>query len=380
MRPKTFIILLVVLVILGAGIWMTGTRKTTSPDSRMGEKLFTDLDTTRIQAIHIQGRTQTVNLEKKDIWEVASRYGYPADFDKITDTVRRLTAARIGSSFEATPDTRRNLGLFDPDDASMAEAAGLRIVFDDAAGQTLLDVLVGRAREAAAGTGGHYLLPGGSVTGYMVDQNFLFVGRSPVDWLNKHLLDVPAEDIEKVVCTDTRTGQTYYTLARPEPYADPVWMEAAPGDILRTARFDAAFRALIALSLDDVTPATPGGFETAPLHQSTAFANHPFLTYHLYDGTHYRIYPGAASPDNPDLYYLKIEASWQAPAEDGLTGRDLTDAEADVWAEEASALQQQADELTMRLAPWVFMIPTWKYNNFITDTAEFIEPTENAAG
>lgn len=364
MKPKTFFFLLIIVLALGGGIWLSGGRQAPVQDSRMGEKVFTDLDATRIEAITLQSAAQTVRLEKQEVWVVTDRDNYPADFGKITDMVRRLTAAKMGSSFEATPENRRHLGLLDPAEARPPEA-GLRIIFDDRTGHTLLDIIVGRAREASVGTGGHYLLPTGASRGYMVDQNFLFVGRQAVDWLEKDLLNVSADDIETVECIDPQTGAVCYTLSRPEAYADPAWMQATPGDTLRTSRFDAVFRNLIALSLDDVTAATPELLEQA-------FANRSTLTYLLYDGTRYTVFPGSTVAEDSDVYYLKIEADWQPPAQMEENADLLTE-------EEATTLQQAARDLNARLAPWVFMVPSWKYNNFITDPTEFIQPPENVS-
>ncbi|MBR9980039.1 MAG: DUF4340 domain-containing protein, partial [Desulfatitalea sp.] len=244
MKPKTLLILLIILLPLAVATYIVvGFDTTTSRHSRLGQHPFAGWQVERIAAIRVTHATGAVTLEKQgDIWTVADRYGYPADFSKISDLVQKISDSSVGSAFELFSDTLDRLQLHDPAAPDIPAAhKARRVVFQDGRGEPLLDILLGRAREGTMG--GHYVLPVGSSVGYLVDRDFQPFGGRVADWIQKDLLDVRPEAIRRVVCEDPRSGRTLYVLERPAPDRDPVWTDAVPGDDIHAARIDAVFRA-----------------------------------------------------------------------------------------------------------------------------------------
>jgi hypothetical protein len=223
-----------------------------------------------------------------------------------------------------------------------------------------LDVLLGRAREGSA-AGGHYMLPAGSDQGYLVDRDFRLFSGQALDWMEKRLLDVRPEDIERVVCEDPRSGRVLYTLARPEPGHEPVWTAAREQDRVQEHRIDAVFRALINLSMDDV--AGPAGEASGPLTDVPG----PRLLYHLYDGTTYAIYPGLPVPGKKDQFSLRIQVAYVPP--DGMNL--LPD---DTYPADPAVLAGRAADQNARLAPWVYAVQAWRHGNFIVNPDGFAAP------
>ena len=98
MKPKTFLILVVVLCILGAATYFVLNREKPAGQtaSIMGEKPFGELPLNDIAAVRIvsveNGAIRTVGLKNEASgWTVADRFGYPADFKSISDLVEKFT-------------------------------------------------------------------------------------------------------------------------------------------------------------------------------------------------------------------------------------------------------------------------------------------------
>jgi hypothetical protein len=366
MKAKTFLILLSILFVLaGVTYVMVDFDPSVPAHSPMGQQLFADLPANSIAAIELIHVDGSVNLSKQnDIWVVEERSGFPADFEKISDLVRRVIEMRIGSSFEILPDMLGPLQLHDPREVLVPEAhKGMRIIFKDAAHQPLLDIIVGKARETTAGSG-NYVLPQQSRLGYLVDGNLRRFSRQSPDWIQNKLLDVDPEDIERVVCEDPDSGEVLYTLQRPGPGQDPIWIGGDPEGVQRTFRVDTVFRALANLSVDDVV--APAG-----IADTLYFENRPRLAYHLYDGTVYHIYPGDPLPDADDRFYFRLQVVTQPASE--TTRLDSVDASR---PHETAVSEEPAPGLNKMMASWVYVIPAWKHGSFVLDPELFMEASQ----
>lgn len=361
MRPKMLLLLAGMLLPLAvaAGVMMDWGGKGTR-HSRLGQHPFAGWPVERASVILLTRADGVTTLKREDpIWIVEERYGYPADFARIRDLVQRISDCRLGSTFQVFPDTLDRLHLHDPAAPNVpAGQKGLRVIFQDAQDRPLLDVLLGRPRAGMAG--GHYVMPSGSSVGYLVDRDFRSFGGRPWDWIERELLDVQPEDIERVVCEEPATGQVLYTLRRPEPHLDPVWMDALPGYRVREGRVEAVFRALIRLGAEDV--AGPVDDARMSLWEEPL----PFLVYHLYDGTVYTLSPGPRLPDGDEHFALRIKVAYSAPSEDGFRS-DASNKEAVDTEKAALAAERHA-----RLAPWVYAIAAWRHGSLVLDPAEFV--------
>ncbi len=364
MKAKTFLILMSILGVLAVVTYVTVDFNPSGPaHSPMGQKLFADLPANDIAAIELMHVDGAVNLKKEnDLWVVVERAGFPADFEKISELVRRVVEMRIGSSFEILPDMLGPLQLHDPADERVAATdRGMRFIFRDAHQQPLLDIIVGKARETTAGSG-NYILPRQSRVGYLVDGNLRRFGRQSPDWIQNKLLDVHPEEIERVVCEDPGSGEVLYTLQRPQPDQDAIWIDGDPDESAhRTFRIETVYRALSNLSVDDVV--APAGIADPP-----AWENRHRLAYHLYDGTIYYIYPGDPLPGADDLFYLRLQVAHTDAVQLNKVDASRPD--------ETLTLEERTPGLNKMLEPWVYVIPAWKHSSFVLDPELFLEAPE----
>jgi hypothetical protein len=86
----------------------------------------------------------------------------------------------------------------------------------DQSGKIITDVILGQSRETDnGGSGGQYLKKVDADTVFLVDGSFQFLKTAPAQWLKKEILDVNAEDVASVVCSQAtpETGLYPFTIA-----------------------------------------------------------------------------------------------------------------------------------------------------------------------
>lgn len=396
MKSKTLILLLAICGILAGITWFVF--KAESPKTaktEMGEKLIPDFPVNDVTAMTIQAPDGSVTLQKgESVWGVSDRYGYPADFGKITDLAKKIRDASVGRSFAATDDVRKRLTLYPPDsDAPSADAKATRITFKNSEEKVLADLLVGSARDdGGAGAGGHYVMPARGESVYLVDQSFRLMETDPADWLNKSLFEAPANEVETVTLKTGEGGDAVYTLKRPEKGKDPEFVDLpqayADREIVKS-KVNSLFSSIASFMIEDVadpeTPAEKLGFDEV-------------FVYRMFDGRIYRVYPGAAPGDDADgeSYYVKVAADFEArpdtevetDAEPSSADGDEAEAQEKAEAEREKAiaekqekdaeLKKEMSELNEKLSKWTFVIPEWRKENLAADIENFFEEKETA--
>ncbi len=381
MKSKTFVILVLVCALLGGVAYLT-TRDDVADDrkGRMGEKLLADLSLENITGITIKDHENSVTLKKGEkAWGIEEQFNYPANFSKLNDIVEKLRDAKIGRSFKGDDKTLSRLTLHSPDNTDKAtDERGSRIILRDKDEKALADIIIGKAREG--GTGNYVTFAKDHFTVYMVDQSFRFIDKKPEKWLDQKVMDVKAEDVEKVVCVDPDADKVLYTLNRPEKGKDPELAEIPEGKKLKSSKAKDIFRLLSYFRMENIAnPETPVA-ETG-LDKALRFE------FHLFDGTVYKVHPGGAIGDEDDKFYLKADVGYVAPeiktdvkAEDADESEAADQAEAEKKIEEEKKKQAElakaAEDLNATISPWLYVISKWKHDSFVTDPADFLEEAE----
>ena len=383
MKAKTFVILLIVCGILGLlAFQISAPRKPDRIEGKNTGPLLPDLpvnDVTDITLQYAGGETRLV--KGSDVWQVESRYAYPADFAKIADFVRKLKDLQIGRSFTATDDIVERQSLRMPDQPAVPEEQkAVRVTLKDRSGKVLADFLVGKGRESTAGAGGHYVMPASGKTVFLVDKNMNRIETDAAEWLQQNLVDVPADSVSSVRCVSS-DGQIRYVLKRPEKGKDPQFENLPEGKTAPPSKLTPVFSALSALKFEDVAdPALPDG--------QTGLGQAPCLEYALFDGTVYTVCVGKPSAENEEEGYVHIAVRFE-PLPEPATGAEKTDtpkaAEGD--GEQAAAAPETedakksdpakpaeaAEALQKKIDPWVYVLPKWKMDRLVTDPESLFE-------
>ncbi|AOY60237.1 MULTISPECIES: DUF4340 domain-containing protein [Desulfococcus] len=420
MKSKTFIILLLICVLLGAASWFllgSGPSTGRKADDPSGDPLLTALPVKEILTIEITGHQRGVHLEKGETtWRVRERYGYPADFVKLSDLVLKLRDMKVDRTFPASDEILARLSLNAPDgasDPSAADARGTRVVLKGRNDAVLSSVVIGKTRDSDTGRGGNYVMVDGDKAVYVVDKAFHFLDTDPEKWIDKEILDVAPERIAEVRRIDPGAGAPRYIVRRPDPEKPAGLLDVPADKTAASVKINRLMDALSTFRIDDVvdpkTPAEATGLDTGACFE-----------YGLFDGTVYTLCLGGPVTDHPDRTYFKARVAFTPPSEAPATAPEKTapageetaadapeapvdpaentDAPTDGTESTAPAPEETvsagtettagapetpadpavaAAELNQRISPWIFAVPKWKADQFILDKADFFENRES---
>ena len=369
MKLKTFIIFLIIACTLSLfAIFISSRSKPEKKQTALGEKLFYRLPVNEITAITIKSPDGKVMLEKgKSVWAVKNSFNYPADFVMIADLIKKIKGIKIGRSFAASEETISRLALHSPDQPEIPkDHQGTRVVIENRERNILADIILGKAREVAAGTGGHYIKFTKSSEVYLVDREFKFINTKPSEWLDKDLMDIESEKIAKVTCFTPMFKKTIYTLKRPVKGKDPVFMQLPQGKKIIKFKLENVFEALSPLRIEDITD---------PSHDSSiaGFDETPCFEYCLFNGTCYKVYPGRSLKNDKDKFYFKATVSYSSAKD--LTGKEASsDGEQKESGKESPVqIADEVERINKKLISRIYIISKWKVESFITDPEEFFE-------
>ena len=387
MKIKTFIILLAICGVLAGVTYLVVTPGKSSDNKQnlAGKELLSKLPVNDIAEISIKSSESKVILAKgENVWIVKNKYEYPADFGKITEFAKKIKDMKITRYFNISDDIQKRLALFSPDKEDIPkENKGVRITLKDKSQKILSDIIVGKAREASAGRGGHYIMPLNEKTVYLVDKNFKYMDKKPDNWIKKDLVDISADHVAQVICKDSQ-GNVLYTLKRPEKGKAPEFMDIPEGKKIISSKLNDVFSALSSLNIEDVADPSLSA-------DNTGFDKSACFEYHLFDGNIYTACSGNVVDNDDNKYYFKINTSFKEPekkqqeakTEDTASDtevkpkdtKDNKKQEADKKEEvkDPAQLAAQADELNKKISPWTYIISKWKADRLITNTEDFFE-------
>lgn len=400
MKPKSFIIIVILLCVVGSAAFLILNReKPSEKASRMGKMLFEDFPLNDIHALKIssfeKGHLYITNLKKTESeWIVQDLFEFPANFKSISDLVDKFKESKIGRQFEGTPDVISRLALHDPSQADVSEdEKAIRIQIFGPDQKSLVDMLVGKQKESAAGAGAHFLKPTGENTVYLVDQTFWNLGKQPRNWIKTDLFNIPSEDIETVTCINSNYQNVIYMIKRPEKGASPEFQTPMKAKPVKTRTVDLLFDVLSSLSIQDVA-----GFSDEVSEKTAGFKSQPFLEFQLFDGTLYRLYPGKKVDDDQGGYYLKVEIFPAKPEKQqkasAIENPEETGSETMVENDQGPSPKKESEEISgddndpeesavkvqernQKLSQWIYVISDWEHQSLVTDPEEFYEKLES---
>ncbi|PIW00826.1 MAG: hypothetical protein COW41_04310, partial [Deltaproteobacteria bacterium CG17_big_fil_post_rev_8_21_14_2_50_51_6] len=185
----------------------------------MGAYLLEQLPVNDIASIVIETPTSAVSLKKPaDSWIVEERFGYPADFAKLSEFVRILKEVKIGRKFDASEKVLKRLSIKSPDDAdALDEEKGTRVRMTNSNGKCLLDMVLGKTRAKDPQKGppdGQYVMMGEAPEIYLIDKILSSLEGGPAEWLEKSPVQVDAGEIQKITCLGPGETPVRYLFER----------------------------------------------------------------------------------------------------------------------------------------------------------------------
>jgi hypothetical protein len=319
-RPAQVLSLVVAgVVLVSIGGWLVvrhGTDSTAQPSGPVLNLKQDQLNAvTRLRIFKGDGSHVTLSRDASR-WVVAER-GYAADTGQVRKLLLDLSALQVEEQKTSDPALYSKLGVEDPHGAQTL-STGVDI---DLNAKTL-SLIVGKT----SGTGSVYVRIAGTAPSLLASPQ-LTPDADPRHWLDRSILDVPAEQVNEVAVKPASGPQ--YTVKRDAVTPIPKGRELAdPGAPAAQAG------ALVGLQLDDVRKAAA---------RSPAAA----ATFHTSDGlvlTLTGIEEGATR-------YLSVAATASTPA-----------------------AQQRAVDLNARLGGWEFELPGYRYDTLFRPLEQLLKP------
>ncbi|MBI2439979.1 MAG: DUF4340 domain-containing protein [Lentisphaerae bacterium] len=388
MKPRNLILLVVAAAVLvGWAAWVL--RPPAKPEIVLiGTKILPGLPINRVNKIVLATTNATLTLAKaKGIWAVADRFNYPAAFDKIAESLIQLSELKVGQVVSADEKQKGAFNLLDPSGTSPApkEHCGTRLELRDENDGLLAWLLIGKPFMRAAAPGGmsspwsfgdypdgQYVL-GANDRVFLVSQNLAELTVAAKDWLESELFNENATNLQEISVTGP--SREPIKLARPKEGGSLVLEGLSPEQgTLDGAKGDQLSGALSFLRFDDIADPALAAKETG-LDQPVLFEARTSL------GRTYTIRIGNTLTNDALARYVQAAVSWQAPAGSQATEKEATEkletATNEVAA--AQAKEQQAAEamaLNERLAPWIYILKSYRVEPFLIKRADLIKKPE----
>ncbi len=391
MKTKTFLILLAILVVVvAAGGLVIYEKAGPRASLKMGASMIPGIPAGDIAAIHIRNAEENIELVNGNKgWLVQTSYRYPADFSRIKELVDTVKDAKIGRSFDSTEEIRKRLDLVFPNDAAAAKGkSGTLIELKNDKGALIAGILIGETRKRG-GKGdvpdGQYVMLEGNKNIYLVDKIFTSFETGHSSWLAKNPVRINGVDVAKISCEGPGGEGPRYVFERNAKGGELDLTVPISGQNVDRASLNRLSGALSSLQIEDIRPRSSAnkGSQPSETHEPVKKTGTPSsgkafrIDYTLFDGMVYHVYPDPDCSEQGPCD-LKIDVSWKESEwkKDEKGKEEGAGKAAQPEKENRSDLLAETAKENDRLSPWIFVVPKWRCDAFMTNLRELLKKEE----
>jgi len=375
MNKKQFLILIGLVALLG--VWSLSRRHSQNQswqgtDTAAGQKLLGEFDVNAVNQISIkQGTNELLLAKKDDLWRVAQRGDYPANFADLSSLLVKLKDLKVIQTEQVGASQLPRLEL-----AAGSPTPPTAVEFRDASGKAIKSLTLGKKHMRSGG--------GGSPMGEMGDEGGFPDGRyvqagevkdsvavisDPLDdlspdakrWLKKDFIKV---EKPKSITVTFPEATNSWTLTRESESAQ--WTLAAPKaeEKLDPTKSGAVTSPFSYTTINDVAVGLSP--EQAGLNEATKIGITTF------DGFDYVISVGSKTNDS---YLVKIAVTADLPKERTATADEKPEDKAKADKEFADHQKQLEEKLTRETTytPWTYELSTWTVEALLKKRGELLE-------
>ncbi len=374
MNRKQLTLLIVLGVVLGGlGYWVYNKKEAgyeRGTASEEGTKLLKGLPANAIRDVTqltIKQGTNEVNVAVQgDRWTVKERGGYPANFNNISDTVRKIWDLKVARALEVGPSRLPQLKL--------TKADGTLVDLKDDKGKSIAMLTLGlqtskEAREDSQFGGGsfpngRYVMRGDDVKTVALVSDPLNMEAKPEDWLNKDWFKVEKIKSVSVVTTNATNN---WKLVRETDGGEWKFAATNANESLDNAKASGLNYLLSSPSFNDVlVDAKP---ETTGLDKPTV------ATVETFDGFTYTFKIGkAAGGEDSANHAVQLNVASNLPKE-RTPGKDEKPEDKEKLDKEFTAKQKPLEEKLKnekQFEKWTYVVPKWTLENLLKDRKDFL--------
>lgn len=300
-------------------------------------------------------------------WIAPALADFPADFDKVKQTLIALAELRLVEAKTADPERYARLGLAEPD---ADEGAGTQLRLAAAGDAAVAAITVGNPGRGGADR--VYVRRESDPQTWLADGE-LDIGAAPEDWVDTLVVRLDGERVRRVVISHADDGERL-EIVKPDPGEQSFELVNMPeGAALRSpVTLDNLGRALAFVRFDEVAAAAEG--PAAGEGDSTA-------VFETFDGATVTV----TLQKRGEASWARFDAAWAAPpaepepednAEDDAdptAATDDADDAGDAEGEEPFDAEADTAQLLSRTADWVFRLPDFKAEQLAMRMARIVD-------
>lgn len=375
MNKKQFLILVVLVAVLGVwGLsrWRGQNSSWRGGGAVAGKKLLGEFDVNAVAQLAIKHGTNELLLAKKDeIWRVAQRNDYPANFGEISAFLLKVKDLKIVQTEQVGPSQLPRLEL-----AASGTNQPTVVEFRDANGKALQTLTLGKTLmensganagmdEFGGGGGypkGRYVLVSGMTDSVAVISDPLAdVAPDAGHWLSKTFFKVEKPRSVSVTFGEATNS---WTITRESEAGEWKLADAKADEKLDSGKSAGVTSPFTSPSLNDVALGlTP---EQAGLDKPTV------IKIATFDGFEYTVNVGAKTNDN---FLLTVAVAGNFPKERPAVADEKPEDKAKADKEFADKLKAHQEKLATETAfgKWTYQVASWTVEPLLKKRSELLE-------
>ncbi len=376
---KLVVLAIVALVLIGVAVW-TSHRPAPgrTPVSEEGSPVLKALqDVDRLNSVAeilfkkpTGERWRFVREEGK--WKAADRYGYPADFEKISNFLLALRRLKMGRRMPDDPISLARFGLAAVEEGE--EKGAIEVEMRNTEGKEVATLRVGKERYRPRPGGedswggipeGRYLWAEGRAVLVMDPLSEMPV--SVRDWLVTEVANVASYDIRSIEVADGEGRKLL--LRRPEASGALSVPDLAPEEEMDSSKVNSLANALSWLHFEDVA-------DPAVTDEAMGFDRPTVAVMTLTNGVVYTLTMGEQKEKGGGRY-IRVHASYSPLGDIGEgEGEGVKEAE-QAKEEKKKEEKKRTDEVkafNARHEGWTYVVSAYKMEAVSADRAQFVKP------
>jgi hypothetical protein len=365
-RKQVYLLLGIALILVIAGTIFQMRQSSTWKGESSNRQIYSNLAVNDVTKVRVQAGKENLSLQTSgDGWQVAERYGYPADFAKIRELLRSIWELKYVRALEVGPSQFGRLQLLPP---GQGDQSGTEIDLLSNGDKKVATLILGKkpsSSESAPGSGRFALNPEKKEQVYLIDETFPSLDPlNPSNWLNKQFIDT--QKVRSVVRGNVGNA-VGWKVSRKDEHADWELQDAAANESLE--KENANPLSSLSISLQDVRP------ENTPVSE-TGLQQPLVVELETFEGFHYRLEIGGAGPEQTHFLRVKVSANLTETRtpQANETPEEKTKKDAE--------FTKQLEEWKIRLASeqklehWVFLVSDWSLDPLLKARTDFVKKAE----
>jgi len=375
MNKKQFLILVVLVAVLGVwGLsrWRGQSSSWSGGGATAGKKLLGEFDVNAVAQLAIKRGTNELLLAKKDdVWRVAQRNDYPANFGEISAFLIKLKDLKIVQTEQVGASQLPRLEL-----AASGTNVPTVVEFRDAGGKAFKTLTLGKKHMRGGGQsspmdemGGDGGFPDGryvQVSGMtdsvaLISDALADVEPDAGHWLNKTFFKVEKPKSVSVAFAEATNS---WTLARETESGEWKLADAKADEKLDSGKSASVTSPFTSPSLNDVA---------LGLTQEQSGLDKPTVIKVLtFDGFEYTVNVGAKTNDN---FLLTVAVAGNFPKERPAVADEKPEDKAKADKEFADKLKVHQEKLATESAfgKWTYQVASWTVEPLLKKRSELLE-------